>query len=364
MKIWSGIGIAITALWLSGCASPGAPQPPSLRLPRRVQDLNATRKGNHVLLTWTPPTQTSDGENIRQAGQTEICRTTDAMPMVKCGTPIKTLDNIQVEHWTKGSMVSRIDYTDMLPETLIQQNPLGFATYALEDHNTKGKSAGLSNQMRVPLAPTLPPPDGVQATVTAEGVQFAWNKGEGMQANGSLSFLYRIFRRTEGDEKKPEVIVGEVPLNGAATSFLDRNIEWEQTYLYRIAAITRVQHPGAEPIEVEGEDSPEITAITRDTFPPATPTGLQAVFSGVGQKPFVDLTWAPNLEADLAGYNVYRREAGTSATKINTEPVKTPSFRDSNVEAGHKYFYTLSAVDERGNESAQSEETSEQVPNP
>jgi len=72
--------------------------------------------------------------------------------------------------------------------------------------------------------------------------------------------------------------------------------------------------------------------------------------------------WAPVTDADLAGYNVYRHEEGGQAVKINSELVKTPAFRDSNVAAGKKYFYSVSAVDLRGNESARSEEASESVP--
>jgi fibronectin type 3 domain-containing protein len=92
------------------------------------------------------------------------------------------------------------------------------------------------------------------------------------------------------------------------------------------------------------------------------PTGLQAVFSGPGQPPFIDLVWAPNTDADLAGYNVYRHEPGGPPVKINTELVKTPAFRDANVSAGKVYLYAISAVDARGNESAHSEEASESVP--
>jgi fibronectin type 3 domain-containing protein len=100
----------------------------------------------------------------------------------------------------------------------------------------------------------------------------------------------------------------------------------------------------------------------RDTFPPGVPTGVQAVASGVGQKPFIDLTWAPNMESDLAGYNVLRREEGAEPVKINSELVKSPAFRDDKVAPGHRYFYSVSAVDLRGNESAHSVETSERVP--
>jgi hypothetical protein len=48
---------------------------------------------------------------------------------------------------------------------------------------------------------------------------------------------------------------------------------------------------------------------------------------------------------------------------LNSELVKTPAFRDSHVVSGKTYFYSVSAVDERANESARSEEASESVGN-
>jgi fibronectin type 3 domain-containing protein len=80
------------------------------------------------------------------------------------------------------------------------------------------------------------------------------------------------------------------------------------------------------------------------------------------QQKFIDVTWAPNTENDLSGYKVYRREADEPAARINSELVKAPAFRDSNVGAGHTYFYSVTAVDLRGNESERSQETSETVP--
>jgi fibronectin type 3 domain-containing protein len=99
-----------------------------------------------------------------------------------------------------------------------------------------------------------------------------------------------------------------------------------------------------------------------DVFPPAVPSGLQAVASGVGQSPFIDLIWAPDTDADLAGYNIYRYEEGGTAAKINAELVSTPAYRDAAVASGKRYFYTVSAVDQRGNESARSEEATETMP--
>jgi len=102
--------------------------------------------------------------------------------------------------------------------------------------------------------------------------------------------------------------------------------------------------------------------FTRDIYPPSDPTGLQAVFSSIGQKPFVDLSWAPNMETDLAGYNVFRRSGKGEPLKINKQLVTVPSYRDDAVVPGTTYFYSVSAVDLRGNESSRSAETLEAVP--
>ena len=74
------------------------------------------------------------------------------------------------------------------------------------------------------------------------------------------------------------------------------------------------------------------------------------------------LIWAPVTDADLDGYNVYRHEPGEQLVKVNPELVKTPAYRDLNVVSGKNYLYSVSAVDARGNESAQSQEAGERVP--
>ncbi len=68
------------------------------------------------------------------------------------------------------------------------------------------------------------------------------------------------------------------------------------------------------------------------------------------------------MESDLAGYNVFRHEEGAEPVKVNSELVKSPAFRDDKVVPGHRYLYSVSAVDLRRNESAHSAETSERVP--
>jgi fibronectin type 3 domain-containing protein len=69
----------------------------------------------------------------------------------------------------------------------------------------------------------------------------------------------------------------------------------------------------------------------------------------------VDLSWSISPENDVAGYRVYRSEADSARGEpLLSELIPTPAFRDTAVQVGHKYRYTVTAVDRAGNESAAS----------
>jgi len=251
-------------------------------------------------------------------------------------------------------------YADQIPPNLETENPLGNLFYAVEAKNSYRRSAGLSNQTQVPLAPTLAAPTNFRAELSANGIRLSWDGIANTPQHSGLRFVYRVYRREVAG--KTQVVTGEVPVRNPSPELLDTGFEWEKTYEYWLTVATIVAPSNGSEQAVEGEDTPTLTVTAHDIFPPARPTGLQAVFSGPGQKPFIDLVWTPNTEADFAGYNVYRHEPDSAPVKINPELVKTPAFRDTNVLAGHNYFYSVSAVDVRGNESPRSEEASEILP--
>jgi hypothetical protein len=373
----ASVVLALAAL-LAGCASVQAPLPPSLELPKPPKDLRAMRKGDHIYLFWSVPTQTMDRQTVRHPGPTRICRGLEAL-LSTCGTPVGNVPPVANVPEKKSTANTKVQahFVDTLPRELEQQNPTSMATYAVEPLNLHARSAGLSNQVHVPLAPTLPPPPNFRAQATADGVLLSWDCEQSQNPVPNLRYAERIYRRMP--DSGADIALADVECT--AGRFEDRTIEWQKTYEYRITSVTdMILPPGNGPCPrtpsqegaaansecviatVEGDDSPPQKVFTNDVYPPAVPTGLQAAFSGPGQAPFIDLVWAPNSDADLAGYNVYRHEPSGPVVKINTELVKTPAFRDANVLPGKTYLYAVSAVDARGNESARSEEASESVP--
>lgn len=79
----------------------------------------------------------------------------------------------------------------------------------------------------------------------------------------------------------------------------------------------------------------------------------------------VTLTWTPSTDT-VAGYNVYRGTnppGNEGSVAINTTGLVTGStFADSNVVAGQKYDYVVSAVSASGLESVHSNEVTVSVP--
>ncbi|MCI0356784.1 MAG: hypothetical protein L0099_17375 [Acidobacteria bacterium] len=355
----------VLASLFSACAVPGAPLPPSLQVPKPVEDLTAVRKGDRVTLTWTAPVQTTDRDTLRTFGSTFICRSVSKM---------EQCNPVGAEQ-VGFTPPPRREFVDTLSRDLQESHATSFVVYALESRNPRGQSGGLSNRVLIPLASTLPPPTDLRASVGAEGITLTWSGELHTHETPQMRHRYRLYRREAGSDR--DVMIGELLLRqSSAAELLDRNFEWEKTYRYKVAVITMIPRPGQDAIEVEGDDSPAAEVLAHDAFPPAVPQNVQAVFAGAPQNS-IDLTWTPVTDSDLAGYNVYRRDpvpphqraASTGdpgeygpPRKLNAELVKAPAFRDAEIERDKRYLYSVSAVDLRGNESAKSKEMGETVP--
>ena len=147
---------------LTGCASIGAPLPPSLELPKAPTDLRAVRKGDKVTLTWSVPALTTDRQKVRYVGKTHVCRGPESV-LTACGTPVADADppaNLPEKDDAKkkkltasyvDSISPEVQRLQMAAKDNLRSNPFATITYAVEVLNRDGRSAGLSNQVHVCL---------------------------------------------------------------------------------------------------------------------------------------------------------------------------------------------------------------------
>lgn len=94
------------------------------------------------------------------------------------------------------------------------------------------------------------------------------------------------------------------------------------------------------------------TVTAPDTVAPAVPIGLAV---GTTTQSTVPLTINANVEGDLAYYSFYRSTDDVNFGKVTTDGAQTTtSFTDTGRSADTTYYYTVTATDDSGNESAQS----------
>jgi hypothetical protein len=323
-----------------------APHPPSLKLPEPVTDLTAKRIGNDVELRWTMPKRATDKVLLAGDQKVRVCRAVDTAPCTIADTLVVA----------SGVPADCIDH---LPPALASGAVL-WLVYTVELENRSGRSAGPSNAVVTASGPAPPPVEDLRARAQADGIMLSWTPETG-------DVTVRIYRKLVQEPRTPK---SELPLEQTLEftgkdegRVLDPDAELDHIYTYTAERVEHLTLKG-KPIEVAGEPSKPVTINARDVFPPAVPSGLEAVADAEAHA--IDLSWQPDTEADLAGYMVYRREAGSNAqpARISATAQSAPSFRDMTVVPGHTYEYSVSAADRDGNESARSAEIEEALPQP
>lgn len=340
-----------------GCGAPAAPEPPSLNLPTPVLNLSAVRIGNSVRLAWTMPTRTTDHVALQQPVTVQVCRALEKGPCVNLASLL----------FPPGGAGA---YTDDLPADLAQ-DPDRLMRYEIFLRNHAGKSAGPSNAAYSAAGPNPPAVTGLTGQMRGDGVLLSWQPA----AEPGRSVFFRI-ERLQLTVAAPQ----EVPRSPLAPAVpaadqtlvvhgkdgedpghaIDASALFNQRYRYVLERVaTRVL--SGQTVEVQGLPSEAIVVATADVFPPAVPQGLVAVADAAAGA--IDLSWLPDSDSDLAAYQLYRRDlhGDLPAQRIASVGVET-SYRDAGAQPEHTYAYSVSAVDQNGNESKHSPEVEETLP--
>ncbi len=383
-----------------GCASPGPPRPPSLHLPEPVKDLSAERVGDHVVLRWTTPSQTTDGMAIAGTMTAEVCRQAGLRP------PTPAERAAACAPVRRGSVApGPSELTDPLPSPL-EAGPPVLLTYRVQIYNAAGRSAGESAAAFAAAGEVPSRVEDLRATASERGAIIEWRSGAGADAIDLLRTDLSAPAATAAKAKaktptarpagkgrastapKPHpksgtdagpvavhLLAADAGGQGVTAGTVDMTATMGETYTY-VAERVRGVTVGGHSLELHSEPSSAATVAMRDTFPPAPPTGLATIagFMRPDAKgeaaPYIDLSWEANREADLAGYLVYRelvRRNGDPQgplARLTPLPIPAPAYRDVAVRPGQRYSYHVTAVDASGNESAPSAKALEIVRNP
>ncbi len=122
----------------------------------------------------------------------------------------------------------------------------------------------------------------------------------------------------------------------------------QSSYMLQCPQSDTVYYIGVAAVNAFGRESFVIERSEAARLVPRAPVSVEASVNVWS----VRLQWAQNREADLAGYNVYRRDTTTATfSRLNLDLVKDTLFVDSLVTGGVLYQYAVTALDSSGNES-------------
>jgi hypothetical protein len=297
---------------LAGCGYIGPPKPPSLRIPEKIADLAAFQRAGALVIEFTVPAATTDGAVLRHIDEIDL----------RCGPA--------GPQWEQTAR--RIPVTAATPGRVHIETPS--REWTGEDVELRVRAAGKpgrmsewSNTVKMRVTPPLAQPV-VKVEGVPEGVRLTWTPEEGAQ--------YRVFRQGPLETKSSLLEAVQKP------EYTDTRAEYGKTYRYSVEAFI----PSGD-TESRSEVSAVVSLTPEDRFPPAVPSGLTALAGISG----IELSWNPDSEPDLRGYYVYRSTAGGPFARLDGI-VNTPAYSDRTVESGKQYRYTVSAVDQVGNESA------------
>jgi hypothetical protein len=303
------------------------------------------------------PTRTTDHFALRRRVTVKVCR---KLEKESCAS----IASLTLAPGGAGT------YTDELPADLAH-GPDHLLRYEVVLLNHAGKSAGPSNAAYSAAGTSPPAVTGLSGQVRQDGVLLAWQP----VAEPGKSVFFRIERlqlTAPVPEEAPRSPLAPAVPAAAQTLVvhgqdgvdpghaIDASALFNQRYRYVLERVATPNLSG-QPVEVQGLPSEAIVVITTDVFPPAVPQGLLAVADAAGGA--IDLSWSPDTDSDLAAYRIYRRDvhADLPSQLLSSEGVET-SFRDTGAKPEHTYAYSVSAIDQSGNESKHSPEVEETLP--
>jgi hypothetical protein len=352
------------AFCAGGCGAPGEPTAPSPPIPTAISDLDARQAGEGVRLLFSMPVKTVRGDRLAESPSVEIFR---GIPKADGSVDTKALRSVYV---IPGALVGKyrvkdgIEFVDPIAAEDARAHDGAPLVYIVRTRLSKKRASADSNAALVRVFAVAEKIAVLQAKVTESAVVLTWTAPTRTSTGDPLATIseYRMYRGEldpasqelaakdldQANWKSPLVLLGP----SSTPEYRDTAFEFGKVYLYSVRSVAEVD---GQALESSGSSPAVVTP--RDTFPPQVPSGVVAAVVGEANSAAMelDLSWAINAEADLAGYRVYRSEQENEQGQLCTaELLLSPAYRDTSVLTSHRYWYRVTAVDRSGNESVPS----------
>ena len=233
-----------------------------------------------------------------------------------------------------------------------------YAVTASDEAGNEGpRSSPVQVRTKGPDRDAPQPPQNLSAIPSEEDfgrVVLRWSAPIADADGGELTGLNRfvVFRSKGGNSSFVPIDTLDVSLR----EYTDQDLEALTNYVYTVSALDEA---GNESVRAQ---SVQVRTEGPDQVAPAAPQNLSAVAdeNDFGQ---VTVSWgASTLDSDggqltgLTGYTVFRSKGSTNSFQpVATVDATTRQYVDTGLEELTTYYYTVSAADDSGNESARAQ---------
>lgn len=146
---------------------------------------------------------------------------------------------------------------------------------------------------------------------------------------------YRVYRSEVSGS------LGEVVAETKKMSYLDEGLTNGSAYYYTVHTATE---------SGESANAEQVSVYPDDKIPPAAPSNVTIAENTEGGG--VVISWVAPLDEDLASMNVYRSDAEGALGELIAGPLAENTYVDTTALENTVHYYTVTAVDQEGNESS------------
>ncbi len=315
---------------------------------------DSTAEGDeYVLISWSTPTLNTDGSALTDLMGYEVFRSTTSGgqnpdPQYAVNRNDGTLDAMIPATWTTYKDYTVATGTEYFYVVVAGDDaaPVNYSPQSTEVSATAVNSDD-----------AIPNPPGDLLALGATGqVNLTWTIPDENTNGTPLTDLAGFLLYRGISSGNYQLLTSQ--LEPTKTNYQDTNVVDGTTYYYAMKSVDSSNPANESAFSSETYATPGAPT----DYPPNAPTNLLTTpGSGV-----CGLSWTKPTQntdgssyADHQGYNVYRYYTGATTTvKINGETlVPSSSYNDYTISTGILYSYSVTAVDEGGNESASSSVT-------
>jgi len=249
-------------------------------------------------------------------------------------------DGLSDSLYALGDLVRNDSNTVVFRDTSNSLNGYHYYRFAVKSENTSHHLSELSNIVSVrPLKPTFPDaPGSFHAYLSGNNVKLFWDNGGDERKNIQG---YKLSRRLETGKTNDIAISQDLPGSGSllySNYFTDSTADAGKTFTYNLAAVDIYNG-------ISKNASTLTIAIPAEI--PIPPSDLKAINTPDG----VVLEWGPAIFEDLDMYRIYRYQRGNAPEVIKLVGKNIVTYTDKTAQPGQLYFYYLTTVDKKNQES-------------